>query len=178
MKFTKWIVMGSGGVILALLSVVLISPRTVHAVAAALVQVTNTRSNPVPTQDVDIAARHPFTATCNVFGNGGGFVVCQPTPAPPTTGVETVIQSVNMQLNQDTGSVQPAVMDLSFATGSANYVHYVPFIPTGTGNWVGSELTAIYVDPSTFNPLQCATLFTGGSATMNCTVTGYTVSLP
>ena len=49
MKFTKWIVMGSGGVILVLLSVVLIEPKTVHALAAALVQVTNTDSNPVPT---------------------------------------------------------------------------------------------------------------------------------
>jgi len=49
MKFSKWMVMGSGGVILALLSVVMISPKTVHALAAALVQVTNTTSNPVPT---------------------------------------------------------------------------------------------------------------------------------
>jgi hypothetical protein len=49
MKFTKWIVMGSGSVILVLLSVVLINPKTVHALAAALVQITNTDSNPVPT---------------------------------------------------------------------------------------------------------------------------------
>jgi hypothetical protein len=178
MKFAKWIVMGSGGVVLALLCVVLISPKTAHALVAALVQVTNTRSNPVPTQDVDIAARHPFTASCNVFGNSGAFVVCQPTPAPPTSGYETVIQSVNIQLNQDTGTVQPVVTDLSYFTGGADYVHYLPFIPTGTGNWVGSELTAIYVDPNSFNPLQCATLFNNGSATMNCTVTGYTVAIP
>ena len=178
MKLTKWIVMGSGGVILTLLSVVLIAPRTVHAVAAALVQVTNTRSTPVPTQDVDIAARRPFTASCNVFGNGGGFVVCQPTPAPPTSGYELVIQSVNIQLNQDTGSVQPAITDLSYSTGGAEYVHYAPFISTGPGNWVASELTAIYVDPSPFNPLQCGTLFNNGTATMSCTVTGYTVAIP
>jgi hypothetical protein len=49
MKFTKWIVMGSGSVVLVLLSVVLINPKTVHALAAALVQITNTDSNPVPT---------------------------------------------------------------------------------------------------------------------------------
>lgn len=178
MKFAKWIVMGSGGVVLALLCVVLISPRTAHSLVAALVQVTNTRSNPVPTQDVDIAARRPFTATCSVLGSSGAFVVCQPTPAPPTSGYETVIQSVNIQLNQDAGTVQPAIMDLSFSTGGAEYVHYAPFIPTGTGNWVASELTAIYVDPSAFNPLQCATLFNNGTATMNCTVTGYTVAVP
>ena len=82
MKFAKWIVMGSGGVVLALLCVILISPKAAHAMVAALVQVTNTRSNPVPTQDVDTAARHPFTAGCNVYGSSGAFVVCQPTPAP------------------------------------------------------------------------------------------------
>jgi hypothetical protein len=178
MKFAKWIVMGSGGVVLALLCVVLISPRTAHALVAALVQVTNTRSNPVPTQDVDIAARHPYTATCNIFGSGGAFVFCQPTPAPPTTGFETVIQSVNIQLNQDTGSVQPAITDLSFSTGGGFYTNYVPFVAQGPGNWVASQLTAIYVDPVSFNPLQCATLFNSGTATMNCTVTGYTVAVP
>ena len=178
MKFTKWIVMGSGGVILVLLSVALIEPKTVHALAAALVQVTNTRSNPVPTQGVDIAARHPYTAKCLVYGSGGGFQTCQPTPAPPASGYETVIQSVNIQLNQDTGTVQPAITDLLFDTGGTYYTHYVPFIQQGTQNWVASELTAIYVDPNSFNPLQCATLFNNGAATMTCTVTGYTVAVP
>jgi hypothetical protein len=178
MKFAKWIVMGSGGVLLALLCVILISPKTVHAVAAALVQVTNTRSNPVPTQDVDIAARHPYTATCNIYGNGGGFVVCQPTPAPPTTGFETVIQSVNIALNQDTGTVQPFVTDLSYSTAGGSYQFYVPMLAQGQGEWVGSQPSAIYLDPNTFNPLQCATLFNNGAATMTCTVTGYSVSVP
>jgi hypothetical protein len=178
MKFTKWIVMGSGGVILVLLSVVLINPKTVHALAAALVQIANTRSNPVPTQDVDIAARHPYNATCYVYGSSGAFLDCQPTPAPPTSGYETVIQSVNIQLNQDSGSVQPAITDFGFSSGGAWYNYYVPFISQGPGNWVASQLTAIYVDPNASNPLQCATLFNGGTAAMNCTVTGYTVAVP
>jgi len=62
MKFTKWIVMGSGGVILVLLSVVLIEPKTVHALAAALVQVTNTDSNPVRPQPPFRGRR--FSAAC------------------------------------------------------------------------------------------------------------------
>jgi hypothetical protein len=178
MKFIKWIVMGSGGVTLFLLSAVLINPKTVHALAAALVQITNTRSNPVPTQDVDIAARHPYTATCNVFGSSGAFVVCQPTPAPPTSGFETVLQSVNISLNQDTGTVQPFVTELGYTTGGNSYQFFVPMLAQGQGEWVGTQPTAIYVDPSTYNPLQCATLFNSGTATMTCTVTGYTVALP
>jgi hypothetical protein len=180
MKFTKWIVMGSGGVILVLLSVALIEPKTVHALAAALVQVTNTRSNPVPTQDVDIAARHPYTAKCLVYGSGGGFQTCQPTPAPPASGYETVIQSVNIQLNQDSGSVQPSLTEFDYSTGGVFYQFFVPFVAQGPYNWVATQPTAIYVDPSAFNPLQCSTLFNNGTAmaTMTCTVTGYTVSLP
>jgi hypothetical protein len=178
MKFTKWIVMGSGGVIMVLLSVVLINPKTVHALAAALVQISNTRSNPVPTQDVDIAARHPYTATCNIYGNGGKFQVCYPTPALPTSGYETVIQSVNIALNQDSGNVQPYVTDLSFTTGGNTYQFYVPMLAQGQGEWVGTQPTAIYADPASY--LQCATLFNDSSsyATMFCTVTGYTVAIP
>lgn len=46
-------VLAIGGVILAGGLITLTTPRTVHALAAALVQVTNTASNPVVTQSVD-----------------------------------------------------------------------------------------------------------------------------
>jgi hypothetical protein len=180
MKFVKSFLMGTGAVVLAGLVLMLAAPKAAHAIAAALVQVTNTRSNPVPTQDVDIAARHPFTASCNVFGSGGAFVNCAPTPAPPTTGFETVIQSVSILVNQDTGNAQPVETVFNFSTNGSNfYQQWIPYFPQGTGLWVAHQLTAIYVDPSSFNPLQCSTLFnTGSTATLFCTVTGYTVALP
>jgi hypothetical protein len=158
-----------------------VAPNTVHALAAALVQVTNTRSTPVPNQDVDIAARHPFTASCNVFGNGGAFLVCYPTPAPPTSGYETVIQNVNVGLNRDTGNANPTVAQLNYSTAGGSYTSYVPMVAQGQGpdEWVGNQTTAIYLDPAGYNPLQCSTLFySGASATLTCTVTGYTVALP
>lgn len=178
MKFTKWMAMGSGGVILILFSVILMNPKTVHALAAALVQITNTRSNPVPTQDVDIAARHPYTATCNVFGSGGRFQVCYPTPAPPSSGYETVIQSVNFALNQDTGTVQPFVTEFNYTSGGNPFQFFVPMLAQGQGEWVGTQPTAIYVDPS--GSMQCTTLFndSSSSATLTCTVSGYTVAIP
>lgn len=43
----------------------LVTPRAAHALAAALVQVTNTPANPVPNQDVDAPARHAYAATCS-----------------------------------------------------------------------------------------------------------------
>lgn len=183
MKFAKPALMVVGCVLLTGLTLTLVAPKTVHALAATLVQITNTRSNPVPTQDVDIAARHPFTATCNVYANGGAFATCQPTPAPPTTGYETVIQNVNIALNQDSGNVQPFVTDLSYYTAGADFQFYVPLLtqtqgtPAG-GEWIGNQPAAIYMDPSAFNPLQCNSLWNGGYATLTCTVSGYTVSIP
>jgi hypothetical protein len=85
MKFTKWIVMGSGGIILALLSVVLISPRTVHALAAALVQVTNTTANPVPT--VTAVPATPFFA----FTQLSGFAPQSVGPGTGTLGVTQIV---------------------------------------------------------------------------------------
>jgi hypothetical protein len=183
MKFTKTALMGAGGVVLAGLILPLCAPKTVHALAAALVEVANTRSNPVPNQDVDSAARHPFTATCYVYANGGAFANCQPMPAPPIAGYETVIQNVNISLNQDSGAVQPFVTELSYSTAGANFQFYVPLLTQAQGaqggEWIGNQPSAIYVDPSgSNNPLQCASLWNNGYATLVCTVTGYTVSLP
>ena len=46
-------VMAVGGVVVAAGLLTLTNPKTVHAVAAALVQVTNTASNPVVAQGID-----------------------------------------------------------------------------------------------------------------------------
>ena len=64
MKFAKPALMVVGCVLLTGLTLTLFAPKTVHALAAALVQITNTRSNPVPTQDVDIAARQQRGIRC------------------------------------------------------------------------------------------------------------------
>jgi hypothetical protein len=183
MKFAKPALMVVGCVLLTGLTLTLFAPKTVHALAAALVQIANTRSNPVPNQDVDIAARHPYTATCYVYANGGAFATCQPMPAPPTTGYETVIQNVNISLNQDGGNVQPFVTELSYSTSGSSFQFFVPLLTQtqGTaagGEWIGNQPSAIYLDPNASNPLQCASLWNNGYATLTCTVTGYTVSLP
>jgi hypothetical protein len=132
---------------------------------------------------VDIAARHPFTATCNIYANGGAFAACQPTPAPPATGYETVIQNVNVSLNQDSGNVQPFVTELNYSNAGTSFQWFVPLLTQAQGaaggEWVGNQPAAIYLDPTgSYNPLQCSSLWTGGYATLQCTVSGYTVSLP
>jgi hypothetical protein len=59
-----------GGVAVAVGLITLATPRVVHAVAAALVQVTNTASNPVVTQSVGQQAAQTVHLTCYTYGNG------------------------------------------------------------------------------------------------------------
>jgi len=58
-----------GAVVLAGGLITLTNPRTVHAVAAALVQVTNTASNPVVTQSTANQAAQIVHLVCNLDNN-------------------------------------------------------------------------------------------------------------
>jgi len=57
-------VLAVGGVVLAGGLIMVMNPRTVHAVAAALVQVTNTATNPVVTQSVTQQAAQIVEVDC------------------------------------------------------------------------------------------------------------------
>ena len=56
MKFVKTYLLPIGGGLVVISALTLFTPRTMHAVAAALVQVTNTLSNPAITHDTSRAA--------------------------------------------------------------------------------------------------------------------------
>jgi hypothetical protein len=65
MKFVKKVSMSAGFVVLAAGLVSLLAPKAAHALVAALVQVTNTPSNPVPTLDVNRAATQDMELNCS-----------------------------------------------------------------------------------------------------------------
>ena len=50
-----------GGIFFAVLLIAALAPKATHAVAAALVQITNTAANPVPNRDVDNGPRQAVT---------------------------------------------------------------------------------------------------------------------
>ena len=171
-----------GAAALAAGVLILAAPRAVHAVAATLVQVTNTTADPVPNKDVDNPARHPFAAACTAQSDGfDGPASCNPAPAPPT-GVETVIQSVSILVTRGPSTAAPIETFYTFVTGGQTYQSYVPFITqqsaSNTGTWVGNQTTTIYEDPSSGQ--QCSAVQSDETTefTIYCTVTGYTVSLP
>lgn len=64
-------VLAVGGVVLASGLITVMNPKTVHAVAAALVQVTNTASNPVVNSEATISPSQIVDLNCN-----GGLGSC------------------------------------------------------------------------------------------------------
>jgi hypothetical protein len=85
MKFLKPAWMTVGGVVLAALIFPLFAPKTVHALAAALVQVTNTDSNPVPTTTAVPA--QPYYGSMQLSGYGAQSV----GPGTGTLGITQII---------------------------------------------------------------------------------------
>jgi hypothetical protein len=113
MKFTKWMVMGSGGIVLVLLSMVLVSPKKAYALAAALVQITNTTANPVPIQPAVPA--NPFFGGMLVEGTA-------PQSVGPASGTLAVSQIVVTSLDTkvDEVNIYAGLLNGGTCGGSSN----------------------------------------------------------
>jgi len=162
MKFVSRLFMGIGGLAAAAVALTILSPKA-HAVVATLVQVANTRSTPVPNQDVDSPGRHPYEQTCGFVASGCTF------PAVPAN-TELVIQTVSVFING--GS--PTFAQLGTAGGGNLVSLYIPLIAAGGGNYAAVQQITAYVDPGSAPNCDGPT----NSSTFVCTITGYTVSLP
>lgn len=174
MKFTQRLFMGIGGLAAAAALLVVIAPKAAHAVTATLVEVVNTRSTPVPNQDVDAPARHPYQFGCTVFGTDQNQAIsCQMPATPPNT--ELVIQNVSMVMFNAV-PVYPA----QFITqvGGATNTTYVLLAAQSSLAYVASQPLIQYSDPGT----RPSCFFQANSSNpdlgLSCSVTGYTVSLP
>jgi len=170
--------MGTGGVVLAGLFLTLLLPKAAHAVVASLVQVVNTRSTPVPNQDVDHPGRHAFQASCSVTSSFNN-IFCDPQPQPPT-GTEFVIQNISMLLPNLPNGVAPQYSQLYSVVGGFSAASFFPFTQQGANTFVLNQAFNSYSDPGPSNPIQCYVLLTGpaNGSQLTCIVTGYTVSVP
>jgi hypothetical protein len=148
-----------GGILLAALLIAALAPKATRGLAAAMVQVVNTPSNPVPYFDVNNPATEPFDASlcashnAAVFGEGfscsasGAFVVPTTTPdgrAVTRAVIEQVsgtcvtfqINFINLSLFRASGGHPPTYIPNSIDTG-ANSI----------GNSVFSPLVKMYLNP-------------------------------
>ncbi len=91
MRLIRKLVLPVAGVVGAVAIVTIISPRAVHAITAALVQVMNTPTNAVPTT-LAPAFTQTYAANCSSNYNGGQYAQCSlpQVPAGQTLFVETV----------------------------------------------------------------------------------------
>ncbi len=153
----------------------LVTPRAAHALAAALVQVTNTPANPVPNQDVDAPGRHPFAATCTV---GSGGQECSLSTVPANT--EYVIQTITVILTAGPGlPAQPSAGEFeTTAGGTTAGVAFFPLINSGGEVASATQSLTAYADPGTTPICAVQTPNFLPDSVVTCTITGYTVSVP
>jgi hypothetical protein len=158
----------------------LVTPRAAHALAAALVQVTNTSANPVPNQDVDAPGRHFYQSTCTTTtadGLGKGFV-CFLSEVPANT--ELVIQTVSIVAETPN---PPAAGQLEVTARGVESVAGFPVVNSGLtefGTPIGTatQTLTLYADPGTQPACSVVVASVPTIPAMTCTVSGYTVSLP
>jgi len=187
MNVIRKVVAALGAIFLLALLLAALAPKATHAVAAALVQVTNTAANPVPNKDVDEPARHPFSASCTGdFATALSFSATCNIPVP--AGEEVVLQSESFSsTTQPSGCCGPITQVLNILTttsgGTAAQMQAVSNQNTTNGSGAPEHDAAytwtLYADPGT--DIGCtgflgANTSDGGHTT--CYVNGYYVTLP
>lgn len=159
-----------GSILLAALLLAALAPRAARGVAAALVQVTNTTSTPVPTSDV--SPLQPFEQNCET----STAIVCQiPVPA----GKRLVVQTASIEVLTAPGVVVVLAGIQTTTPGAGAFS--VPVVFTGTSNGnnfhTGTQSLRVYEDSS----LTCITFLSDPALTnfaLNCSVSGYLVDIP
>lgn len=95
---------------------ILAAPRAAQAIAATLVQVTNTVANPVPNLDAERIARIPYESSQQPQGNcpaGNGPQQCNFVFTTPPTGYRLVVENVSGWITLASGATSPPIAELS-----------------------------------------------------------------
>ena len=178
-------ILSFGAGILTLGVLILAAPRAAHAIAATLVLITNTSSNPVPTFNIEEPARIPYANSFS--GTPANSNQCQvvflqeSVPAGKTRAIEMISSAIYVtagakpfldvtyngyQTSNGTGAIEvflPLTLMYS-TTGSAGQDFYVTtqpvrlYVPAGYG----------------LNATACAA--GGNVANLNLSTSGYTIT--
>ncbi len=183
MKIMKRLLMGIGATALVALLLTLITPKAAHAVVAALVEVANTSTNPVPNADVNAPGEEPFqTQICETLGSFPG--ACSGTPGdftvPSTTSdglsvKRLVVEQISAQC-AFVGAVSHPSATLSFQTNENEVngtvfpaVIPLPLVASISGGYNSSARVRAYADPGT-SPAWTVR-YEGSSTGLTCTYT-------
>lgn len=112
-----------GAVVLGTTVLFFATPRAVHAIAATLVQVTNTTANPVPNLDAERIARVRYESTQQPQGTcpiGNGPQQCSFVFTAPPSGYRLIVENVSGSITLAAGATSPPVAVLSDFENSQN----------------------------------------------------------
>lgn len=162
------------GIFLAALLIAALAPKATRGVAALLVQVVNTASNPVSVEDV--APHEVFQANCSSGAEGFTSVGC--SIAVPA-GKRLVVQTGSIHIELDTGV---HVLGSSFfASAGGDSATVVLNVPLKGFDGVhdlseGSQEFRLYADSS----VGCKALYDDplAQSTIRCDVVGYLANVP
>src|ERR1700722_4472252 len=124
-----------GAAALGIGALTLVVPRAAHAVAAALVQVTNTAANPATTQDTSKSASQLVTLGGGrvIFNSDGAVQLGQALPGLPESptgysvplGTNLVITGVDVNIDVDPGSV-PQILNVPLSGPTGLELNSIP----------------------------------------------------
>jgi hypothetical protein len=182
MKIFRKAVTNLGGIFLAALLIAALAPKATRGVAAALVQVTNTASNAVPTQDGP--GSFPYGAIlCNEVGNSNCGSTQQGLRVPLTTSTgaavnRLVIEDLSAFCDIDQGDQivpfirVPLPVDNSTA-GQGTLLYGFPVALVGNFFAFSQSPARIYADPGAEISSGLAGTFAGNNASCNMYLTGH-----
>jgi hypothetical protein len=167
MKNRKPILTGVLSAVLAMLVLIVVTPRAAHAITAALVQVVNTSANPIPNRDQDNPAQQPFQFLAQPDTRGTGTNRAE-TDINVPAGKRLVIEYVSAGIAAGNGSVS---VETTAGGSQAAWYFIDQAAPVFTR---GFFPTRIYADPGS---TVSVTVF-GANTQADVELSGHYVNIP
>lgn len=174
MNYLRKALSGVGGILLAALLLAALAPKATRAIAAALVQVVNTPSNPVVTTD-SLGTATPLQVFCEVastFGDSGNMFsnTCFTVPA----GQRAVVENIDGVCGTPSGASITAAWVLlnNRFPQHALPLHFAGFSPFGFNNYDFNFPVRYYADPGQQFSAEMQTNDGTGSTSCNINITG------
>ncbi len=169
-------VLSFGAGALAVLALTLAAPKAAHAIAATLVQVTNTAANPVITQGRDNEARNYYYAqgSCNQIT----FGFCNVTFPSPPAGKREIITHVSILNLLPSGDAITSI-DIRYQNGTI--INFLPLL-LNPGTATTLNYTTDQAIFAKFDPGEVPQVLTFVQGNLNfqmvATISGYMIDIP
>jgi hypothetical protein len=155
MNFIRKVLTTLGGILLAALLIAALAPKATRGLAAAMVQIVNTPSNPVPYFDVNNPATEPFDASLcashnpQVFGDGFSCALGSSSFVVPTITPDgrAVTRAVIEQVSGNCITLQIDFLHLSLGRTGGHPPTYIPNPNEESEDSIFTQLVKMYLNP-------------------------------